>query len=592
MPQLSDEEYKQGYHILGSDVVNGAGKVIRSDSADTTATPIATKNPDAAPNQQANLPPAAGDQNTGDQSTSSIFNYQTAVRLALNEATATRKGGQMGAVSSITSGLPNNALSSVIDSINQGANLSAEGTYKSFVDSQNKALAIEQQNKQNTIDVMKSMAADGSFAELPDGAIIALAKSSGVDAATLLGWRQNIKSKNELIKQKAIADINATNAQAAAANPFGIYGPTNTGNTLGTPASNAGGNLPQRNNNPLNITYGAATKKWVDGGAATVETTADGRKFLKFKDAETGFKAATDLLFDSNVYQNLTIDEALKKWSGGAYGAEIAPFIQGKGITIGDIKDLPKVAQQLVQAMAKREGFYAATGPTNQANNTPGTDIKNNPAIGNLFQPKVVSTVIGNKYLDLSTITDDKQRNLASIWASQNGIKPISSQAEVQGIQNLNTARKDVNTLITTLNSLKTNPQNWVQKLYQGPINTLNAQLQVNGKLAAYNTLLNQVITDLQAGGSIQGERIGTTLLDSVRNTLPNASTDTVEKASESISNWIKLFDNKESSAFGQNSITETGSTDRVTVISPTGAVGTIPSSQLQDALSQGYKQK
>ncbi len=92
-------------------------------------------------------------------------------------------------------------------------------------------------------------------------------------------------------------------------------------------------NRPTRNNNPLNIKLGSKTKHWVDDGLATVEQAKaqDGGNFLVFKDAETGLRAAEELI-KSDIYSGLSLDAALKKWSNNGYGAEI---VKGQVGTIG-----------------------------------------------------------------------------------------------------------------------------------------------------------------------------------------------------------------------------------------------------------------
>lgn len=104
-------------------------------------------------------------------------------------------------------------------------------------------------------------------------------------------------------------------------------------------------NRPTRNNNPLNIKLGARTKHWVDEGLATVEKAAaeDGGNFLVFKDAETGLKAAEELI-KSDLYSGLSLDAALKKWSGGGYGAEI---VQGQVGTLGSAFTKPGAVPKL-----------------------------------------------------------------------------------------------------------------------------------------------------------------------------------------------------------------------------------------------------
>lgn len=107
------------------------------------------------------------------------------------------------------------------------------------------------------------------------------------------------------------------------------------------------GNLPIRNNNPLNITYGGATKKWVDYGKAEINTTKDGRKFLKFCRVEDGFDAGRMLLKD--VYGDMTPESAMRKFSNGGYGA-----LHNKKIS--EMTD--DEFDDFVEAIATREGFY------------------------------------------------------------------------------------------------------------------------------------------------------------------------------------------------------------------------------------------
>lgn len=104
-------------------------------------------------------------------------------------------------------------------------------------------------------------------------------------------------------------------------------------------------NRPTRNNNPLNIKLGGRTKHWVDEGLATVEASPaqDGGNFLVFKDAETGLKAAEELI-KSDIYSGLSLDAALKKWSGGGYGAEIVSGVGGIGGAFTKVGAVPKLS--------------------------------------------------------------------------------------------------------------------------------------------------------------------------------------------------------------------------------------------------------
>ena len=117
-------------------------------------------------------------------------------------------------------------------------------------------------------------------------------------------------------------------------------------------------NRPQRNKNPMNIKYGGATRHWVDEGLATIEgnQAADGGHFLVFKSLEDGIAAAAELLFDSGVYSNLTVNDAMKKWSGNGYsGEDIVPGLAQ--LKVSELNDDEKAT--ILEEMMTREGFFA-----------------------------------------------------------------------------------------------------------------------------------------------------------------------------------------------------------------------------------------
>ena len=120
-------------------------------------------------------------------------------------------------------------------------------------------------------------------------------------------------------------------------------------------------------NNPLNIKLGPATKQYVDEGLATPgRPGTDGGRFLDFSTKEAGLAAAKKLLL-SNVYSDLPVDAAMKKWSNNGYGVEIAPDLKGKKIS-----DLTAGEQnKLIIAMAKREGNAKAVSGIQEASGAP-----------------------------------------------------------------------------------------------------------------------------------------------------------------------------------------------------------------------------
>jgi hypothetical protein len=128
------------------------------------------------------------------------------------------------------------------------------------------------------------------------------------------------------------------------------------------PATSQGQKQPipaERNQNPLNIKRGGATEYLIKEGIATPGSEAkDGGNFLKFNSAEEGLEAGKKLLFDSSVYRNLTVDAAMKKWSNGGYGGNIAPQLAMK--TVGSLNQQER--DTLVKAMIRAEGS-GSTGP-------------------------------------------------------------------------------------------------------------------------------------------------------------------------------------------------------------------------------------
>ncbi len=127
---------------------------------------------------------------------------------------------------------------------------------------------------------------------------------------------------------------------------------TNVGNT--TASTEGGKNRAQRNNNPLNIKASDTTLAYSGVSGMDEKSASDGGKFLQFSDPQAGFDAAKKLI-QSPGYKNLSVDAALRRWSGNGYGADVAPQFARR--FIGSLSD--SELSQLIQSMAKREGFYA-----------------------------------------------------------------------------------------------------------------------------------------------------------------------------------------------------------------------------------------
>ena len=118
--------------------------------------------------------------------------------------------------------------------------------------------------------------------------------------------------------------------------------------------TNTASNRPQRNNNPLNIKASSATSTYSGVSGIDPKPATDGGQFLTFSSPEAGFAAAKNLI-KSSGYNNLSVGAALKRWSGGGYGAEIVPQFAQK--TINQLT--PSELDTLIKTMARKEGYYA-----------------------------------------------------------------------------------------------------------------------------------------------------------------------------------------------------------------------------------------
>lgn len=118
--------------------------------------------------------------------------------------------------------------------------------------------------------------------------------------------------------------------------------------------TNQASNRPQANNNPLNIKASTFTKSFPGVIGLDGKPASDGGQFLVFQSPQDGFNAAVRLL-GSSGYKNLTVDQALRRWSNNGYGGEIVPHYAGA--TIAQLS--PAQIQAIIKTMAQREGFYA-----------------------------------------------------------------------------------------------------------------------------------------------------------------------------------------------------------------------------------------
>lgn len=278
----------------------------------------------------------------------------------------------------------------------------------------------------------------------------------------------------------------------------------------GNPATT--GNIPNDQNNPMSITLGPATQQYVDSGQASVYTTADGRKFLSFKDPAVGMQAGENLLFNSGIYSNMTVNDALKKWSRGAYGAEIAPFIQGNSLTIGDIGSIPQLKDQLAQAIAKREGFSGGSNQT-QSGTTGNTNYAQYGLLSKTnFNPTTHIDALANSYLSyyLKNAAIPTARALGLSTTQGTVFTAATQRAQDLYFQATGSSLPNVNILKSNTSLVSTNNQ---------LLNTLNVQEGTIGK----NFQL--AISNLDKSGINQNSQPINDFLNSIHNLMGDPAT-------------------------------------------------------------------
>ena len=148
--------------------------------------------------------------------------------------------------------------------------------------------------------------------------------------------------KNNLINNY----VNSFQAQSISAAPG--FGQTSSAATSGT------GTRAQRNNNPLNIKMGGYTANAPGITGIDQIAASDGGNFLIFNSPEAGFNAAK-MLLKSDLYSTLTVDQALRKWSGSGYGGTIVPSYSHRIVNSLTDSEL----DYILNRMATAEGYYA-----------------------------------------------------------------------------------------------------------------------------------------------------------------------------------------------------------------------------------------
>ena len=114
-----------------------------------------------------------------------------------------------------------------------------------------------------------------------------------------------------------------------------------------TESAPKGGSIAVSHNNPGNIKYGDFAKQY---GATPGRKATDGGIFAVFPDIETGLVAQRNLLQGKN-YRNLTVADAMRRWSNNGYAGEIYPAVANKRMS--ELTESER--QELQRRQIKRE---------------------------------------------------------------------------------------------------------------------------------------------------------------------------------------------------------------------------------------------
>lgn len=130
----------------------------------------------------------------------------------------------------------------------------------------------------------------------------------------------------------------------------------------GGDAGNGDASRSFRNNNPGNIKFG-------DFARSMGATGADDKGFAVFPSYEAGRKAQSSLLFNSDAYKNLSIQDAIAKWAPGSDGNDPAGYAaqmaKAAGVGVGTrLSDLtPEQRERFLDAQQRKEGWNPGRAP-------------------------------------------------------------------------------------------------------------------------------------------------------------------------------------------------------------------------------------
>jgi hypothetical protein len=175
-----------------------------------------------------------------------------------------------------------------------------------------------------------------------------------------------IEEQKKQVRDKLEADINADRSKYSdnKSGPSGTASEASTGGTKtttikgpdGKGEKRVGGSVAWRNNNPGNLRYTPLTQSYGAVGEA--------HGFAVFPDRKTGDAARSKLLFESNAYKGMNLEQMIKKYAPESEN-DTAGYLQSLIGALGVDKSTslsnlnPAQRQKLLDAMEKKEGWKA-----------------------------------------------------------------------------------------------------------------------------------------------------------------------------------------------------------------------------------------
>lgn len=217
-----------------------------------------------------------------------------------------------------------------------------------------------------------------------------------------------------------------------------------------------------------------------------------------------------------------------------------------------------KIAEAYGTAFATAKGKAAAeaasagpvatspvTSPAGVAYNVPAT-----------IAPYVDFASNGVKYVDLSGFAGTPtEKNAAVNTAQQAGYRVITNKNTAADVQNISNALANLDSIQAAFDA--NNAGDVIQRnTYGAALSKLNKFLQTNPDSAAIDTFQDSGLDILKAISGIQGFRGGSSVIQQVKDTLPQI-TDTKAVVDQKVANIKNLITNRESVLVGQPSASD-----------------------------------